>query len=100
MRKRMFPNHGLGVFAFRGKNQPFVHVVVAGLETREALYFFFKPTLFLQNRGQGFGIVPRAGARNFVFYILQALLAGRNVKDAPKGWRSVGKGAGRWRADH
>ena len=89
-----------GVFAFRGQGQPFVHVVMAGLEAAETLEFFFKTPLFLQNRGQRFGIVPCAGAGNFVFDVLQALLAGGNVKDAPRGWRNVGKGAGMRRADH
>ena len=39
-----------GVFAFCGQGQPFVHVVMAGLEAAETLDFFFKTPLFLQNR--------------------------------------------------
>jgi len=89
-----------GIFALGGKGQPFVHVVVAGLEARQAFNFFFKSAFFLQNRRQRFRVVPCAGPGNFVFYILQTLLAGRNVKDAPKGRQNVAKGAGRRCADH
>ena len=58
---RLGKHHQPGA-TFGGKGQPFVHIGVAGIETRKTLNFFFQPPFFLQNRGQGFGIVPRAGA--------------------------------------
>ena len=79
-----------GIFALGGKGQPFVHVVVAGLEAEQALCFFFKTPFFLQQGRERFGLIPCAGAGEFVLYVLQALLSGCYVKDAPKGSQNVG----------
>ena len=91
---------GLVLVAFHGQFQPFVHVVMAGLEGVEAGDLVLQPAFFAQQGGQGFRIVPGVGAGKFRFDGGKALFAGRDVKDAPKGCRNAGRGAGNGHEDH
>ena len=91
---------GLVLAAFHSQFQPFVHVVMAGLEGIEAGDLILQLALFAQQGGQGFGIVPGIGAGKFRFDGGKTLFAGRDVKDAPKGCRNAGRGAGNGHEDH
>ena len=91
---------GLVLAAFHSQFQPFVHVVMAGLEGIEAGDLILQLALFAQQGGQGLGIVPGIGAGKFRFDGGKTLFAGRDVKDAPKGCRNAGRGAGNGHEDH
>ena len=91
---------GLVLAAFHGQFQPFVHVVMAGLEGVEAGDLILQLALFAQQRGQGFRIVPGIGAGKFRFDGGKTLFAGSDVKDAPKGCRNAGREAGNGHEDH
>ena len=73
---------------------------MAGLEGIEAGDLILQLALFAQQGGQGFGIVPGIGAGKFRFDGGKTLFAGRDVKDAPKGCRNAGRGAGNGHEDH
>ena len=73
---------------------------MGGLEVGEALCLILKLPFFTQQGGQSLGFVPGAGAGEFLFDFGKAVLAGGGVKDAPRGWRSVGKASDCGHEDH
>ena len=55
-------------------------------ECGEAGNFVLEAALFLQEGGQGLGLVPRARAGELGLDVGKAFLVARRVKAAPRGW--------------